>query len=1511
MKENCQTNENILAKGDKNNTFQKYHLTNPQKRIWYLEQINAGTSMNNIGGYAITEQALDILILEQAVNKLLENNDALRLRFKIEDGEIIQYVMQHTHYELKCYDFTKYDNPFLSFNQWLESGIKQPFAIEEEPLYFIAMIKLEKDRTGYVFKLHHLISDGWSFKLISDQISHMYEALIYHTSIREEVLPSYLNYIKTECDYLNSNLFLKDKEFWNNKYSNLTDPLFSVQSSIRSGKRKTFHLEKKISEAIKFASLEKSINTNQLLLTAYLILLSKISDKEHVVTSLPVFNRIGKISKNTIGMFTSTMPFKIEIFKDETVSALIQRVKKELKSCYLHQRYPYNFLIRDLELKSKGHENLYQVSFNYYNFLLVDELCKCPLYNTEFYNGEQSYVLQIIVRDWSGAGDIFLDFDYITSYFSEMQIDLLYKRYTKIIIEMLKDEFCKIENIDLLLNGENKKLIYQYNTTTSNFPMYKTIVCLFEEQVKRTPDEIVISINDINISYKQLSVFSNKLAMKLKKYGIRKNSIVGIMAVHSIEFIMGILAILKAGGAYLPLDPALPTERINYMIRDAKIDLLLTYGIGENQTNFNGDIWDIKKCMQMDVNEELCHYDSSPSELAYVIYTSGSTGHPKGVMINHINLVNYIWWARRMYVKNNSKTFAFYSSIAFDLTQTSIFVPLISGGTIIVYQEKDDEFILNKILEENRVNIIKLTPSHLELLKDKDYENSLVKTLIVGGESFKTELAAKIYENFHGIVDIYNEYGPTEATVGCMIYKYNYFEDKRVTVPIGSPADNVQIYILNKDMKPVLEGDIGEIYIGGTGVGRGYMNQVELTFNKFVNNPFLHGEIMYRTGDLARFIENGVIEYVGRSDRQVKIRGHRIELDEIENVINCIDGVKGSVVNVINSHDLYYLCGYIVASADTIENYVKPVLMERLPNYMIPAFLLSIDTIPLTKNGKIDIHTLPLPDFTKKSHCDCKIDGEMAGHLISVIRQVLKNKNIEFGHDFYQIGGDSISAIQISSKLREVDIDIKAKDILKTSLISDMVPLLKKRKEEIAIQKNCIGEIEPTPILLWFQSQKLNEINFYNQSVVLKLKSNIRYDSLKIALNFVIATHDSFRINYDIKRKCLFYNDKYRDRIVDVEIIDLSGLKSENIKENFQIYCQKIKGSFDIENERLFKASIFQLEDDNSLLFMTAHHLIVDGVSWRIFLQDLDKALYCIENQQEIELVHEKTSYQDWAIEIKKYSDSLQLKEQLQYWRNVYSEPFKLQINEKDDSKIESCRTVTEVLPLKSTENLLTIANSVYNTRPEELMIAALALTLSKYANSKSIVLELEGHGREELLDGVDISKTVGWFTSIYPVRLDVEYTELGNQLKSLKEQLRNVPNKGMGYGILRYLKHELDHGNKKYVRFNYLGNFDYIADSSFFDMTDIDSGPELSGKNSLTCLWDVTAFVFKSQLIINITYCENMFAHQILHDFICDFVDQLDKIVLHCISKEGVEFTPSDFENVKISQEDLGFLFQ
>lgn len=1488
-----------------------YELTHPQKRIYYLHKINSQSSMHNIGGCLKIFTKLNIDIMKETLNLIIKNNDALRIRIFEENNKVYQYIDEYRKENINYYDFSNSSQNITSFSNWSESIFKKSFKIGNEKLYYIAIYKLNENEYGVLFNLHHIIGDGWTFNLIQKQICDIYDNLYKKTYKEPLKLYSYIDFINEEKEYFNSVRYLKNKKFWNNKFSSVSKDCFYSESTSLEGRRKIFNLEKDLCHRIIDFTKEGGYSLNTFFISMLLIYMNKTLNKNDLIIGTPVFNRTNKNSKNGMGMFTSTVPLNFHFNNKLSASDLINEINRELKLCFVNQKYPYDILIDDLSINSEGYDSLFKVSVNYYNYKFVNYINNTPVQAQEYYCGEQSYSLQITIKE-DFDEKLSLNFDYKLNDYKESDILTIYHGIIEIIKQILDYKIIKINNINIIDKKEYENKIYNLNYSQHDYPQ-KSVCEIFEDQVKKTPNKIALEFENIKLTYDELNKKSNQLANYLRKKHVNKDSIIAIMITHSVELIVAILGVLKSGAAYLPIDNEYPAERINYMLQDSKSILLLTNTLVNEHLDFEKEVININN-INLDLhNTNNLNNITSLNDLAYVIYTSGSTGKPKGVLIEHKGLTNYICWAKKTYLKDENEIMPLYSSISFDLTVTTIFTPLVSGNTIIIYKDDHKEFVLYRILKENKATVIKLTPAHLMLLNDRENKNSSIKRIIVGGEDLKVELAKKTYNNLNKRIEIFNEYGPTETVVGCMTHKYKEDIDKGISVPIGIPVDNVHIYILNNDLNILPTGISGEIYISGDGVARGYLNREDLTEEKFIENPFIKGQKMYKTGDMAVYLENGNIQYIGRIDNQVKIRGHRIELGEIEKYLLEYKSVEKALVQVKkNSKGNEALYAYLITNQEVLDEELKKWVKRFLPRYMIPNYFVYMDYYPLTNNGKLDYDALPMPKDIEKEFLECT--NEIESKVIEVMKEVLNIEYISMNDNYYQLGGDSIKAIQISSRLKSKELEISVKDILSKEIIQEICSTVKILENSMEIDQTLKdGSIKKTPIIEYFFNQELKNKSQYNQYVFLECNDKLDEHNLRKVLNKLIEHHDTLRININGEEDKLYYNNDHLKNDFSIKYVDVSSEQYLNEEDYIDKIIKSNKENFNIFTDILLKVILVNLGGNKQALLLIAHHLIVDGVSWRIIIEDFMTLLSQVESKEHVilKLPSKTNSFKEWSDFIDEYSKN-NFKKELNYWNNIskkeeeYSNIF-LKNKNFNDNNIKTSVNIKSVIQENVIDTFMKKTNEVYKVDFNEALIIALIIAINRTTNKNGILIELEKHGRESINNNLDLSRTIGWFTSIYPSYFEVTSKNLNDIIKSIKEQLRSIPNNGFDYGILKFIKRQVVDFKNFYVRFNYLGDFDNIVNNKF---NKINFGLQSSDENSLMCLLDIEASIINRELNIEMIYSSNVLTSEDIEILMNMYISVIKEINSELNNSYSIEFTPSDFQDVEISQEDLDSLF-
>ena len=980
------------------------------------------------------------------------------------------------------------------------------------------------------------------------------------------------------------------------------------------------------------------------------------------------------------------------------------------------------------------------------------------------------------------------------------------KNIESFIINTIKRESANIREIPLISSIEREK-ITKINRADKDYTRSSSIEELFKEQVLKSPDSLGVVSEAVQISYEELNRRSNKIGKYLREeFGVRREVSVGLCIERSEHIVLGILGVLKAGGCYVPMEASYPEERIRYIVEDAECKVILSNEknvekiskmvgnkievIGIDSEEFRGEI---EKYEGEDIKVERGRED-----LVYIIYTSGTTGKPKGVGVSQGGVVNYLNNVIEYGGWSGNGRIDLSTTLAFDLTVTTSLAALIGGMNVVVYQGRVDDLEKYKNhLKRERIEIAKLVPSYASLIAEGEL---YLKEIILGGEKLPIELINALKSV--GVKRVIDEYGPTEAVVGV----YSKEVGERLYI-----YKNKQIYILNEDINVLPIGAIGEICIGGEGLARGYLNRPGLTAEKFIANPFATEEDikrgysrLYKTGDLGRYLSDGNIEYIGRNDEQVKIRGYRIELGEIESVLQSYEGIRQSVVVAKEREGGdKYIAGYYVSEKELDEEKIERYLRDKLPEYMIPSKLKRIEEIPVTVNGKIDKKGLPEVDFIDEVNY-VEPRNEIERRMCEIWGEVLGIDKVGIKDDFFKLGGDSIISIQLVNRLRQrFALNITVNDIFEFRDIERIWKEVRQRNKATDIKAESgrlRGNVTLSPIQEWFFKGNYKNIGHWNQSFMLRVPE-LDIKILEKSIYKLVCYHDSFRLRYRRNAKGMYqqYYSVEKEKIKKVEKLNIKSIAG---KEEEKIWLQELdliltrwQSDFNIEIGPLYKVGyIYGYEDGSARLFFAMHHLIVDTVSWRIISEDLQN-LY-----EGRDLGKKGTSYRQWTEQLTLYKQKNE--HEYRYWEKAL---FDYQSARLLKLQYENSRVEHDIIEItkEDTKKLIRESNKAYNTEINDLLLTSLAIALEEITGENINHIVLEGHGREEIFEKIDIRRCIGWFTVLYPVKLMLS-DDLEKTIVDMKENIRQIPNRGLGYGIIK----GYDRDKLPKIWFNYLGQF-------------------------------------------------------------------------------------------------------
>jgi len=1073
--------------------IQLYPLTDAQQRIWNTEMLYPNTALCYLSGIIKIKGPINIGLLEKSINMVIQQNDALRIKLTQDGNEIKQFVEEYTYRKLEFIDFNDPKSPCRSYNQLKEYNITTMELLDSE-LYKFVMFRINDEEYGYTAKIHHIISDGVSMEKLFKQIHDNYVQLVQGQLEQNQRTVSYIEHIYAEQEYKNSERYEMDRSYWLSTFQTLPETIeikpYNPLITSTSGNRKSLLLEGDVYQKIKEFCKKSKISLFTFFQSILYIYLYKTTNNQDIVIGTNYSNRITKKEKDTIGMFTSTVASRMFVDPEEKITSFLQRLFIQISKNMRHQKYPYNELIREIREKHKiqNLHRLFGIAMEYrpFNSLKLNGM------EVEFedqFCGDEANDLTIHIVERLDDAYLIIHFDYRTFVFDDHEMTRIIRHFLQIAEYIMEHSNEEIKFISLVTDDEKKLILEEFNDTKTEYPRNKTIHELFEEQAARMPDQMAVVYEGQQLSYGELNERANRLARTLQAEGVEPDQLVGIMVERSLEMIVGILGILKAGGAYVPIDPDYPEERIRYMLDDAGAKLLLS------QSHLQQYVPHGRKVFYLD---EQCSYhkDGSnlentvePTHLAYVIYTSGTTGKPKGVMIEHRNVVRLV--KQTDYVELNEDTRILQTgNIAFDASTFEIWGSLLNGGQLYLAQNEKilNSTTLKQLIKRYSINTMWLTSPLFNQLSQQDrhlFEH--LKTLIIGGDVLSVSHVNEVKGNCP-MLKMVNGYGPTENTTFSTTFTIS--GEQINSVPIGRPIANSKAYIMNHSMQLQPIGVWGELMVAGDGVGRGYLNQPDLTAEKFLDNPFVPGERMYRTGDLARWLPDGNIEYLGRIDHQVKIRGYRIEIGEVETALLNISEVQEAIVIAREGEDgAKALCAYFVASRPYHISEMKEQLSKQLPNYMIPSYFIQLEKMPLTPNGKIDRKALPAPEgeFQKRREYTAP-RNTIEAKLAEIWQEVLGVAQVGVKDNFFDIGGHSIKILKLIQCINDqMDIEINFQTIFYTPTIELMAlqlmnanPRLKDKTRFIPLNQN--GEINvfcfppPTGLgIIYFEMAKLLE----------------------------------------------------------------------------------------------------------------------------------------------------------------------------------------------------------------------------------------------------------------------------------------------------------------------------------------------------------------------------------------------------------------------------------------------------
>ena len=1519
-------------------------LSFAQQRMWMLYQFDPDSAVYNIGSNMRLRGPLDVAVLDKSLNEVVRRHESLRTTFTEIDGQPVQVVAPEMTLTLRRHDFAELPQAEreAKMRRIVSEGMKEPFNLSQGPLLRATLIRLSPEEHIIQLLMHHIVSDAWSLDVLLKEMIGSYEAFLKGEQSPFPPLPiQYADFASWQRERLDGEAMETQIAYWKDRLADtpaiLELPTDRPRPPIQTmrGARHTFTLSEALTEQLKAISRKEGVTMYMTMLAAWQALLARYSGQQDILVGTSIANRSRSETEPLIGFFLNMLVLRTDLSGDPSFRELLGRVREVTLGAFAHQDVPFEKLVEELRLERvTSHPPLFQVAFG-----LSDSSKQPPRLSKLGYS-------QVELDSTPAKFDLTLDIGlvengmlgalvYNVDLFDAATATRMMQNLTTLLEGVVAAPDMPISRVSLVNGAERERMLVEWNDTRLEYSHDTCLHEVFEQQARSTPQNVAVVFEGEEISYEDLNRRANQLAHHLRSLGVRAETPVGVYVERSIDMAVGLLAILKSGGVYVPLDPAYPSERLSWMVEDAGVSFIITqqqllftlpsFALTAEDVCIDSE-WEIIEKQNDENPVRAC----SPENLAYVIYTSGSTGRPKGIGISHRAAVSHLTGAQKAYEMSADDCVLQFASLNFDVSLEQIFTALWSGAKLVLRGAEvwsAEEFFERSA--ECGLTIANFPTAYWQQLTQTldpiALGSSQLRLVIVGGDSIMPEAVAQWQgaEIDPGAIRLLNAYGPTEATITASIYDIptGFNETSpQIRVPIGRPLLNKTIYVLDEQLEPAPVGVPGQLYIGGDGLARGYINRPELTAERFIPDPFsaTAGQRLYDSGDRARFLADGAIEFLGRLDQQVKIRGFRIEIGEIEAILNEHDGISEAAVVVSQSGSgEQRLVAYVVAAEGNGGDW-RAYLKERVPEYMIPAVFVGLEEMPLTVSGKIDRQALVALGVKEESAGDEYETPRTAieESLVEIWKQVLGVQRVGINDNFFELGGDSILSIQIVARANQVGLRLTAKQIFEYQTVAELAAVAGTGAAAESEQGHVTGPVPLTPIQKWFFEESFAEPQQWNQSVLLETSQPFDTELLEKVVYGLLEHHDALRLHFIVTPDGVEQINSFVEANTPVEFIDLSSTPDTEQRACIEEHASRIQASLNFDEGSLVRVAHFNLGDDKAgRLLIVIHHLLVDGVSWRILLEDLQLGYEQLSQGEEMHLPAKTTSYKHWAERLHEYAQSDELREETTFWIDeARRDVCPLPVDYPDDSNtVESARSVSVSLSADETRLLLQEMPKVFRTEINDVLLTALSQAFTQWTGETELLVDLEGHGREEIIEDIDLSRTVGWFTSIYPVRLQLGDDAPGEQLKHVQEQLRRITNHGIGYGVLRYLCEDLTialalaAAPKAEVTFNYLGQFDQVLErDSLFGPARESSGASRSASALRPYLIEINASVSGGVLQASWTYSENIHRRTTVEKLAGGFIDALRSLIKLCETPDAVSFAPADFPLLNFDQRQL-----
>ncbi len=1362
---------------DKAPVLDSYPVTPSQHRLWLLSQLGEEVQAYQITGAIVLKGDVNIENFNLAFTHVVDRHEVLRTSFRNnEEGLLRQYILSKSTFDftLSVKDFSESIDPYHAVESYIKEQQHIGYDLSNAPLFGASLLQVCDNEFVFFLSMHHIISDGWSIEILTSEIFESYKQLQLGAVISLPDLPIqfkdyavWLSEMHTTTDHKES------KDYWLDVFQGelpvLELPSFKTRPMIKTyqGSALNYCYSKEILSKLKHFSQEHQVTLFMILMSSVKVLLSRYSNQKDIIVGTPIAGRRHPDLEPQIGLYLNTLAIRTRINTDSSFLDVLQAEKKQLLGAYSHQDFPFDKLIESLNLsRDTSRSPLFDVMIVLQNqqqlsgFKNRESIDGLTISDYDLDPESSQFDLSFAFVEKEGLS---LDISYNTDIYEESFINGIFSHLENLFDQILVSPNIQVADIDLLTVVEKQNILIDFNDTKVDYPKDKTIVDLFNDQVEKTPDAVALVFEENKLTYKELDNVSNRLAnYLLSNYNIEIEDLVGVKLDRSEWSIISLLAILKTGGAYVPIDPDYPQQRITYIEEDSNCKVTIDENILKHfkkEENYSNVIPDIV---------------IKPNNLAYVIYTSGSTGKPKGILVEHRPIVRLVKNANYIDVCAGDNILGL-SSFSFDGSTFDIFMPLLNGATLVI-SSKDIFLEVNKfgdLFTKQGITSFFITTALFNTLVESELESIKdLKYILFGGEQVSVKHVRR-FKELYPKVKLHHVYGPTENTTYSTYYPINEIQDNVQTIPIGSGISNSTCYILDDNHSPVPIGVIGEIYLGGDGVARGYLNRDDLTSEKFVPDPFAKGERLYRTGDLARWTPGGSIEFIGRKDTQVKIRGYRIELGEIESILLSQPEIQQAIVIVKKQKVGPVIVAYVVIDSELNEQELRSNLSKELPVYMLPNYYVTLDTIPLTINGKVDKKSLPeITEGNTITHKYIAPRTALEEKIAAIWQDVLHQDKVGVTDNFFELGGHSLMISQVINRInKKMDKSISYSLFYNNPTIEKLCYALKDQ-EFLPINRATESDFYPTTPSqqrLWFLSQFETDTQAYHITGAVTLEGNIVVENFTRAVNYVVDRHEILRTYFKNNEKGILeqYIIPIADFDLNLPIEDFSESASPDQSIREYIKEEQTKG-YDLATGPLLRASLLKREHNSFVFFLSMHHIISDGWSIEILTSEIIQVYRQLQLGEVLTLPELPIQFKDYAVWLAETNTISSQKESKEYWLNAFQGELPVldlpSFRKRPLIKTYSGNVLIHNYPEEVLSKLKQFSQQQQVTLFTTLMSAVKTL-LSRYSNQKDIIVGTPIAGREH----PDLESQIGLYLNTLAIR--TEFDEKDSFLDALKKE--------------------------------------------------------------------------------------------------------------------------------------------